>query len=248
MKKLSWIFLIFLFINQIGLSQYLGDFTEDSTVHFIWQTCGTDGAAITRSTDGTISVYKNNGTTQSTAGVTDTEDFDGVTGIHACTIDLSTDAFYAVGGNYSVVLSGAVVDSISVAGTLREFSIENRFAEVDVTKIGGEAVEVGTAPLDATQTADAVWDALVASHAGATTFGGKNQSSADEIAAGLFATALDGAISLQTALQRILAVSVNSCAVTIADPNVLVYKNSAGDTTVVTHSIPRAGTSRTSTF
>lgn len=248
MKKFSWIFLIFLFINQIGLSQYLGDFAEDSTIHFVWQTCGTDGAAITRSTNGTITVFKDCATSGTTKGVSGVEDFNSVTGIHSCSINTEVSSFYVAGADYSVVLTGAVVDSISVAGTLREFSIENRFNEVDVTKIGGEAVELGTAPLDATETAAAVWDALVASHAGATTFGGKNQSSAAEIATGLFATALDGAISLQTALQRILAVTVNNTEVTIADPNILIYKNSAGDAAVVTHSIPRAGTSRTSTF
>ena len=248
MKKFGWIFLIFLFINQIGLSQYLGDFAEDSTVHFVWQTNGTDGAAITRSTNGTITVFKDCATSGTTKGVTGTEDFNSVTGIHSCNINTAVSSFYVAGADYSVVLSGATVDEISVAGTLREFSIENRFDEVDVAKVGGTAVELGTAPLDATETAAAVWDALVSSHAGATTFGGKNQSSAAEIATGLLGTAIDGTVSLQVALARILAVIVNDSAVTIGDPNTLIYKNSDGDTAVVTHSIPRNGTSRTSEF
>ena len=83
---------------------YLGDFVEDSTLHFLWSTNGQNGASITRSTNGEVRVYKANGVGQSTAGVTDTEDFDGLTGVHACTIDLSADAFYAVANNYSVVL------------------------------------------------------------------------------------------------------------------------------------------------
>lgn len=123
----------------------LGDYTEDETVHFIWHTHDSAGASVTRTTDGTVSVYKDNGTTQSTAGITDTEDFDMLTGIHVCTIDLSADAFYAIGANYSVVLSAATIDSQTVNAVLAHFSIENRFAEVDVTKMVG-----GTVPTPAT--------------------------------------------------------------------------------------------------
>ena len=104
----------------------LGDFVEDATLHFEWSTRDTDGAPITRSTDGTIYVKKDNATTSS-AGITNVEDADGVTGQHECTIDLSADAFYATGSNYSVVLYGAVIDSVSVTTTLREFSIQNRY-------------------------------------------------------------------------------------------------------------------------
>jgi hypothetical protein len=108
------------------MTVYLGDFAEDATLHFIWSSYNSSGASVTRSTNGTVSVYKDNGTTQSTAGVTDTEDFDTLTGIHACTIDLSADAFYAVGSNYTVVLSAATIDSQTVNAVLAHFSIENR--------------------------------------------------------------------------------------------------------------------------
>jgi hypothetical protein len=109
---------------------YLGDFVEDETVHFTWDTYNSSGASVTRATNGTVSVYKDNGLVQSTAGITDTEDFDGLTGVHACTIDLSSDAFYAIGANYSVVLSAATIDGQTVNATLAHFSIENRFEEV----------------------------------------------------------------------------------------------------------------------
>jgi hypothetical protein len=118
---------------------WLGDYKEDETVYFLWSTNDGDGASITRATNGTVSVYKDNGTTQSVAGVTDTEDFDGLTGIHACTIDLSADAFYATGADYSVVLSAATIDGQTVNAVLAHFSIENRFNEVDVTKWLGQA-------------------------------------------------------------------------------------------------------------
>jgi hypothetical protein len=107
---------------------YLGDYAEDSTVYFCWSTNSKEGASITRATNGTIQVYKDDGTTQSTAGITDTEDFDSLIGIHNCKIDLSSDAFYATGHDYSVVLSGAVIDGETVNAVLAIFSIEKRFA------------------------------------------------------------------------------------------------------------------------
>lgn len=106
---------------------YLGDYHEDETVHFLWSTCDAAGASITRATDGTVSVYKDNGTTQSVAGVTDTEDFDSLTGVHACAVDLSADAFYATGADYSVVVSAMTVDGQVINTPLAHFSIENRW-------------------------------------------------------------------------------------------------------------------------
>jgi len=119
---------------------YLGNRTEDSIIDFMWSSNGADGASITRSTNGTISVYKGNSTTQTTTGVTDTEDFDSLTGIHHCRIDTSADAFYEVGYDYMVVLSAATIDSKTVNAVLAVFSIEKGFAEVDVTKWTGTTV------------------------------------------------------------------------------------------------------------
>ena len=104
---------------------YLGDFADQQTVHFMWDSSDSNGASITRSTDGTVSVYKDNGLTQTTVGVTDTEDFDSLTGIHVCTI-ATTDSFYVTGSNYTVVLSAATIDTQTVNAVLAHFSIENR--------------------------------------------------------------------------------------------------------------------------
>lgn len=106
---------------------YLGDYAGNSIVYFTWSSNDADGASITRSTDGTVRVYKDDGDAESTAGVTDTEDFDGLTGVHMCKIDTSADAFYATGHHYSVVLAGATIDAQTVNAPLACFSIENRF-------------------------------------------------------------------------------------------------------------------------
>lgn len=119
--------------------QWLGNYKEDDTLHFLWSSNAANGASITRATNGEVRVYKDNGVSQTTTGVTDTEDFDGLTGVHACTIDLSADVFYAVGADYSVVLQGATIDGQTVNAVLAHFSIENRFQEVDVVKLLGTA-------------------------------------------------------------------------------------------------------------
>lgn len=116
------------------MGPYLGDFKKDTILYFCWDTNDKSGASITRSTNGTIQVYKDDGTSESTAGITDTEDFDSLTGIHNCKIDLSADAFYVTGHDYSVVLAGATIDGETVNAVLATFSIENRFASSSLFK------------------------------------------------------------------------------------------------------------------
>ena len=59
---------------------YLGDYAEDASLSFLYSHNDIVGAAIVRSTDGTVSVYKDIGATQSTAGVTDADFFDRAAG------------------------------------------------------------------------------------------------------------------------------------------------------------------------
>jgi hypothetical protein len=129
--------------------QYLGDYAEDyATLNFKFSTHKADGTPIALAGTPAVSVYKASSTTQSTAGITLSVDFDGVTGLNNVLIDLSADAFYAVGEDYSVVITTGTVNSVSVVGTvLAHFSIENRFQEADVTKIAGAAVSTATAQI-----------------------------------------------------------------------------------------------------
>ena len=104
---------------------YVGDFPDDATVYCYWTSNGADGASITRSTNGTISVYIDDSLTQTTTGVTDTEDMgaDAVTGVHKVKI-ATTDSFYTTGSEFSVILSGATIDTKSVNAHICSFSIE----------------------------------------------------------------------------------------------------------------------------
>jgi hypothetical protein len=109
----------------------LGDFKGDATVYFIWRTIDQGGAAVNPSTAGTVKVYKNDGTGEvsGTTGITDTRGFDSLTGIHLCAIDLTANSFYAKERDYSVVLTGATIDSQSVTAVIATFSIEKRYSE-----------------------------------------------------------------------------------------------------------------------
>lgn len=112
---------------------YVGDVAVNSTVRIMWNSNAVAGESITRATNGSIRIYKNNSTTERTSalGITDSEDFDLLTGIHHVNIDLSdnTDAgFYAAGNDYFVVLQGATIDGKVINAVLAQFSIENRSA------------------------------------------------------------------------------------------------------------------------
>jgi len=106
--------------------RYLGDFKRGQSISFLWATYAAAGQSITRATNGTVAIYRDGNVTQFTTGITDTEDFDGVVGVHLCVIDTATVANYPAGSDYSVVVSGMVVDGLSVSAVLASFSIENR--------------------------------------------------------------------------------------------------------------------------
>lgn len=108
------------------MSKYLGDYAEDAVLYFTWDTNDADGGSVTRATDGVVSVYKDDNDTPDTGQVTDSEDFDSLTGVHRCKIDLN-NAFYETGADYNVVLVGAIIDGETVNATIATFSIENRF-------------------------------------------------------------------------------------------------------------------------
>lgn len=121
---------------------YLGDFPTGKTIFIPFHTFNSSGASVTITglavTD--IEVYKGASMTQrsSDAGYaladTDGIDLDGVTGIHGFTIDTSdnTDAgFYAVGNDYTVVVSSITADGQTVNFIAAQFSIANRCVNLD---------------------------------------------------------------------------------------------------------------------
>jgi len=105
---------------------YLGDFKAGSTHYFCFSTNNKSGGKATY-TDGSVKVFRDDVNTGVATGVTITKDFGSptMTGIHNVKLVL-TDAFYATGHDYAVVLTEATIDGETVNAVIAEFSIENR--------------------------------------------------------------------------------------------------------------------------
>ena len=150
---------------------HLGNVPASTTIYVPFATyAGSTGASVTCTglavTD--VEIYKNGSVTQrsSDAGIalldTDGIDFDGITGLHGFSIDLSdnTDAsFYAVGSWYWVVVSAITVDSQTVtflAATFRIAPAEGiaGYPKSDVHALKGDA----TSATDLQDFADAGYD------------------------------------------------------------------------------------------
>ena len=146
------------------MSKYLGDFSASSVIDFKFTTFRpSTGAPFTLAGTPAVSVYKDNDITQSTAGVTLTVDFDGVTGLHHVRITTASDAtFYANGGEFECVITTGTVDAVSVVGScVGRFTLRsqaslypttagntldvnaNGEAGVDWANVGGQTSTVG---------------------------------------------------------------------------------------------------------
>ena len=110
---------------------YLGDFKEDGDVFFKFTTRAfATGIPFVLANTPVLSVFIDENTT----GKTTAESYfdldvslGSIVGYNNVRIDLSGDAFFATGGDYSVVITTGTVDSVSVVGeVVATFSIENR--------------------------------------------------------------------------------------------------------------------------
>lgn len=121
--------------------QYLGDKSPGATFSFWFTTADADGLPTALAGTPAISVYKDNGNTESTSGVTLTVSADSRTGANRVVIDTSSDgSFYSSGSDFTVMITTGTVDSNSVVGyvvgrfTLRESAAYDAITAVD-TKV-----------------------------------------------------------------------------------------------------------------
>ncbi len=123
---------------------YYGDYPLSALVFIPWNSNAIAGESITRATNGTIQVYKDgDSTTEVTTGVTDSEDFDTLTGAHLVKVDTSADGtFYASGHSFQVMLKGAVIDGKTINAFLGTFTI-NMNSAVAVLGVKGDAAADG---------------------------------------------------------------------------------------------------------
>lgn len=126
---------------------YIGDFRLGDTFDLKFCTVSTAGAPTTLAGTPAISCYPGNSTTEITAGITLTVDFDARTGMHNVRIVASSGNGYATATNYAVVITTGTVGGTSVVGyVVGHFSIENRSCLMPTTAArtldvssGGEA-------------------------------------------------------------------------------------------------------------
>lgn len=110
---------------------YIGDFKLGSTFNTKFTTIQVSGAPTTLSGVPVISAYLNNNTTELTAGITLTVDFDTRTGMNNIQVVATSGNGYATATDYQLVITTGTVNSVSVVGyVVAEFSIENRRADV----------------------------------------------------------------------------------------------------------------------
>ena len=97
-----------------------------STITFKFNTVRfSTGAPFTLAGTPVISVYEESNTTQITAGVSLSVDYDSVTGYHEVTVVATAANGYEAGKTYEAVITTGTVDSVSVVGMkVYEFTIE----------------------------------------------------------------------------------------------------------------------------
>ncbi|MCJ7483873.1 MAG: hypothetical protein MUO31_13020 [Thermodesulfovibrionales bacterium] len=101
---------------------YIGDFKVNDTLSFTWE------SGMITASGGSIRVYKDGNTSEVTVptGVTETLDFDSITGKHKVEIDLSANTFYSKKSDYTVIRKDVVIFGQTLDLVIAEFSIEHR--------------------------------------------------------------------------------------------------------------------------
>ncbi len=104
----------------------LGDVAAGVTIGTWFDTSDLTGAG-SALTGGAVRVYVRGNTTEISAGITLTADYDGRTGLNAIDVDLSADPGYAAGNDFLIVLTAGTVGGVALGPkVIAQFSIANR--------------------------------------------------------------------------------------------------------------------------
>lgn len=107
---------------------YHGDISLGSTIDIKFTTVNSSGAPTTLAGSPAVAAYPGNSTTEITAGITLSVDFDSRTGLHNVRIVATSGNGYAA-GDYTLVITAGTVGGASVVGyVVGSFSIDNRSA------------------------------------------------------------------------------------------------------------------------
>lgn len=106
---------------------YHGDIELGDTIDLYFTTVDTSGVPATLSGTPVVSAYEDNGTTEITAGITLTADFDTRTGLNQVRVVAASASGYEKGKAYSLVITTGTVGGASVVGyVVGSFSIQQR--------------------------------------------------------------------------------------------------------------------------
>ena len=116
------------------------DFALGSTIRLLFNTVNQSRVPATPSVGMAFAIYKGSSVTEYTLpGANVITDFDGLAGFHRITIDTSSDPFFVIGEDYTVLFTAGTVDGVDLTRrTLFQFSIENRNTKANVTQIAGQ--------------------------------------------------------------------------------------------------------------
>jgi hypothetical protein len=112
------------------------------------------GAPFTLAGSPAVAAYEDNNTTELTAGITLSVDFDSRTGLNNVRVVATSGNGYSAGKSYFLVITAGTVDSVSVVGEVAgEFTLERAsFAQAAADKVWASATRtltsLGTALVD----------------------------------------------------------------------------------------------------
>lgn len=169
---------------------YYGDLRLGDTLDFDFTTVGTTGAPTTLAGSPVLSAYVGNSTTEITAGITLTVDFDSRTGLNHVRVVASGGNGFAAATNVRIVITTGTVGGTSVVGyVVGSFSIENRSALMPST--AGRTLVVDAAGL-----ADANMVKAGPSGSGAAVPAGAIPNAVAGAAGGLFIAGSNAALTI----------------------------------------------------
>ena len=114
-------------MGKLIVSQgYIGDMAEDQTFYFWFSSCDKNGASVALTALGTLGVTIGSNGLSVQSGMTVTQTADGIVGLHRVEVDLSVDTSFVGITDYTIGLTGAVVDGETINAVLCHFSIKNR--------------------------------------------------------------------------------------------------------------------------
>lgn len=131
---------------------YHGDINLGDTIDFKFSTVNASGVPTTLAGSPVLSAYVGNGTTEITAGITLSVDFDSRTGLNNVRVVATSGNGFATASNVDVVITTGTVNSVSVVGiVVGSFSIEARSSlratvagrTLDVSATGEAGVDWG---------------------------------------------------------------------------------------------------------